>query len=169
VRLRPQSWLDWFLVLSAVFPTGWSREGFRAAGRLILAIPCLQVWADWASLRACMMSVRAQYASVGGAMAGTAGGVLTLAAAGRLAWVTGSAMATARRSRARHDDALALVGRPGPAPGVLLLDDDRPAVYCLPGRRRIVFTTGGCAAWTAASWMRSWRTSVRTWRAGITW
>lgn len=109
---------------------------------LILAIPCLRVWADWASLRACVMSVRAQCASPGGAIATTAGGLLTLAAAARLAWFTGSAVASARRSRARHDEVLALVGRRGPVPGMVLLEDDRPAVYCVPGRRRIVFTTG---------------------------
>src|ERR1039458_4994941 len=109
---------------------------------VILAIPCLRVWADWASLRACLMSVRAQYASVGGAMVSTAGGVLTLGAAGRLAWFTGSAMTSTRRRRARHDEVLCLVGRRGLVPGTVLLEDDRPAVYCVPGRRRIVFTTG---------------------------
>ncbi|MGI8448168.1 MAG: hypothetical protein ACR2MP_13505 [Streptosporangiaceae bacterium] len=45
---------------------------------LILAIPCLRVWADWASLRACVMSVRTQYASPGGALASTAGGMLVM-------------------------------------------------------------------------------------------
>src|SRR5712664_2781256 len=109
---------------------------------LILAIPCLRVWADWPSLRACVMSVRAQYASAGGAITSTAGAVLTVGAATRLAWFTGTSMASARRRRARHDEALTLVGRPGPVPGMVLLEDDRPAVYCVPGRRRIVFTTG---------------------------
>ena len=109
---------------------------------LVLAIPCLRVWADWASLRACVMSVRAQYASAGGAMASTAGLVFTMGAAGRLAWFTGTAVTASRRSRARHDEVLAVVGRRGLVPGMVLLDDDRPAVYCLPGRRRIVFTTG---------------------------
>ncbi len=109
---------------------------------LILAIPCLRVWADWASLRACVMSVRAQYASPGGALASTAGGIFTLGVAGRLVWCTASAIAGARRRRARHDEVLSLVGRRGPVPGMVLLEDDRPAVYCVPGRRRIVFTTG---------------------------
>ena len=52
------------------------------------------------------------------------------------------AVTSSRRGRARHDEALALVGRRGPVPGMVLLEDDRPAVYCVPGRRRIVFTTG---------------------------
>ncbi|MDX6396436.1 MAG: hypothetical protein QOJ73_7499 [Streptosporangiaceae bacterium] len=109
---------------------------------LILAVPCLRVWADWPGLKACVMSVRAQYASPGGALATTAGGAVTLFATGRLAWFTVSALVIARRRRTRHDEALALVGRHGPAPGMTVLDDDRPAVYCLPGRRRIVLTTG---------------------------
>jgi Zn-dependent protease with chaperone function len=109
---------------------------------LILTIPCLRVWADWASMTACAMSLRAQYATVGGAMTSTAGGLLTLTVAGRLVWFTGSALTRARRSRARHDEVLALVGRRGPVSGMVLLEDDRPAVYCVPGRRRIVFTTG---------------------------
>lgn len=109
---------------------------------LVLAIPCLRVWSDWASLRDCVMSARAQYASVGGAIASTAGWVLTLGAMGRLAWFTGTAVTRSWRSRARHDEVLAVVGRRGPVPGMVLLDDDRPAVFCVPGRRRIVFTTG---------------------------
>jgi Zn-dependent protease with chaperone function len=109
---------------------------------LILAIPCLRVWADWASMTACAMSLRAQYATVGGAVTSTAGGLLTLSVVVRLAWFTGSALTSARRSRARHDEVLAVVGRRGPVPGMMLLEDDRPAVYCVPGRRRIVFTTG---------------------------
>ena len=50
---------------------------------LILAIPCLRVVADWTSLRDCVMSVRAQYASPRGAVASTAGGLLAVAVAGR--------------------------------------------------------------------------------------
>lgn len=109
---------------------------------LIVAVPCLRVWADWASLRACMMSVRTQYASPGGALATTAAGVVTLFVTGRMAWFMVSALVIAGRRRARHDEALTLVGRLGPAPGMTVLDDDRPAVYCLPGRRRIILTTG---------------------------
>jgi Zn-dependent protease with chaperone function len=109
---------------------------------LLLTVPCLRVWGDWSSLRDCVLSARAQYASPAGALAGTTGAVFTLAAAGRLAWFTGTAVASSRRRRARHDEVLALVGRCGPVPGMVLLEDDRPAVYCLPGRRRIVFTTG---------------------------
>ena len=40
---------------------------------LLLTVPCLRGWADWSSLRDCLLSVRAQYTSPGGALASTDG------------------------------------------------------------------------------------------------
>jgi Zn-dependent protease with chaperone function len=51
-------------------------------------------------------------------------------------------VAAARRRRATPDDVLAVIAKPGPAADVRIINCDRPAVYCLPGRRRIVLTTG---------------------------
>jgi Zn-dependent protease with chaperone function len=51
-------------------------------------------------------------------------------------------VAAARRRRATPDDVLAVIAKPGPAADVRIIDCDQPAVYCLPGRRRIVLTTG---------------------------
>ena len=113
-----------------------------ALAGLVLAIPCAQLSTDPAMLRTCLSLLRAQYASPVGAVAGAAGGLLTAAVAGRVAWSCGSAAAAARRRRATHDDVLAVIARPGPAADVRIIDGDRPAVYCLPGRRRIVLTTG---------------------------
>jgi Zn-dependent protease with chaperone function len=59
---------------------------------------------------------------------------------GRITWCIGKALAGAGR-RAFHDDVLAMIARPGPT-GVRVIDDEHPAVYCLPGRRRIVLSTG---------------------------
>ena len=111
-----------------------------AAG-LILAVPCLRVSTGPAVLRACLAVMRAQYATPQGALAGVAGAVLAVGVLGRITWCTGKALAGARRRRARRDDVLAMIARPGPA-GVRVIDDEHPAVYCLPGRRRIVLTTG---------------------------
>ena len=116
--------------------------GSLALAGLVLAIPCVQLGADPAMLRACLSLLRAQYASPAGAVAGVAGGLLAAAVAGRVAWVYGSAAAAARHRRATHDDVLAVIGKPGPAADVRIIDGDRPAVYCLPGRRRVVLTTG---------------------------
>ncbi|MFF2195986.1 M56 family metallopeptidase [Streptomyces sp. NPDC058157] len=52
-------------------------------------------------------------------------------------------LARARRARTRHAELLRLVGRYDGRLGVTVLDDPRPAVYCLPGRsRRVVVSTG---------------------------
>ncbi|WP_225801079.1 M56 family metallopeptidase [Streptomyces sp. NK15101] len=57
----------------------------------------------------------------------------------------------ARRTRARHAGVLRLVGRYDPALRATVLDDDRPAVYCLPGRsRRVVVSSGAVHALTPA-------------------
>ena len=112
-----------------------------ALAGLILAVPCAQVGADLAMLRACLSLLRAQYASPAGAVAGLAGSLLMVTTLGRLTWYYWSAAASARRCRARHDDVLAVIARPGPAADIRIIDSGHPAVYCLPGRRRIVLTT----------------------------
>jgi len=109
---------------------------------LVAAIPCVRLCADPAMVRACLSMLHAQYASPAGAVTGVAGGLLAVAVAGRVAWAYGSVLATARRRRSAHDQVLAVIARPGPAADVRIIDGDRPAVYCLPGRRRIVLTTG---------------------------
>lgn len=113
-----------------------------AAAGLVLAVPCVSLSTDPAVLRGCLSMLRAQYASAAGAAAGAAGGMLALTVLARLAWFYCAAMNVARHRRARHDDALALVARPGPAPDIAVIDDDQPAAYCVPGRRRVVLTTG---------------------------
>ncbi len=112
-----------------------------AAG-LVLAVPCIRLSADPAVLRACLSLIREQYATSQGAAGGIAGGMLALGVLGRITWCTVAAMTGARSRRASHDDALALIARPAPISGVRIIDDDQPAVYCVPGRRRIVLTTG---------------------------
>ncbi len=112
-----------------------------AAG-LILAVPCIRVSADPAVLRACLSLMREQYATRQGAAASLTGGVLALGVLGRIIWSTAMVVVDARRRRASHDDALALVARAARIPGVRIIDDAQAAVYCVPGRRQIVLTTG---------------------------
>lgn len=105
---------------------------------LLAAIPCLPAGVNLDAAA----ELREHYSSAWGIVIGVTAAAVSLAMIGRLAWATVSAMAMARRRRARHAEGLALVGRPGPVAGVVVLDDDRPLVYCLPGRGRVVVTTG---------------------------
>ncbi|GGN89372.1 hypothetical protein GCM10011579_084140 [Streptomyces albiflavescens] len=111
---------------------------------LALTVPTVRVSADLAQLlQACVMALTAQYASPGGAAAGAAGAVLALAVLGRTAWCAGTALTRIRRERSEHREILDMVGRPDTTRGVVVLDHEEPAAYCLPGRhRRTVITTG---------------------------
>lgn len=58
-------------------------------------------------------------------------------------------LARARRARSRHAELLRLVGRYDAGLGATVLEDARPAVYCLPGRsRRVVVSSGAVAVLT---------------------
>jgi Zn-dependent protease with chaperone function len=120
----------------------WLASSLSVVVSVVLAIPCIRLCTDPATVRACLSLLKAQYASPAGAVTGVAGGLLAAAVAGRVAWAYGLVLAAARRRRSAHDDVLAVIARPGPAADVRIIDGDRPAVYCLPGRRRIVLTTG---------------------------
>ena len=111
-----------------------------AAG-VILAVPCLPCTLTPAAFRSCLAGMWAQHLIPEGILATAFGGLLVLTVLSRIAWCTMAALAGGRRRRACHDEVLTMIARPGPD-GVQVIDDDRPAVYCLPGRRRIVLTTG---------------------------
>lgn len=108
-----------------------------------LAVPLTAISGDVADLlQACVMAVREQYATPGGATAGMMGILLAATIAARCAWVLINSARATRRSRTAHRQALILVGRRGGEPGVTVIDNGAVAAYCVPGRRRqVVLTT----------------------------
>jgi hypothetical protein len=131
-RRRPRLGIVAWQVLTVTFVASVLLAG------LLIAIPCLP---EGVNIDAAA-ELRDHYSSAPGIAIGSIAAAASLTAIGRLLWVATSAMAAARRRRVRHDETLALVGRPGPVPGMIVLDDDRPLVYCLPGRDRVVVTSG---------------------------
>ncbi|MQA87462.1 MAG: M48 family metalloprotease [Streptosporangiales bacterium] len=118
-------------------------------GGLALSVPTVQVSANLAEvLRACVLALRSQYATPGGAAAGAVGATLALGVFVRCAYSVAATMASAVVARCRHRSTLRLVGRPGPASGVIVLDHPAPAAYCVPGLRRIA---GGHVVLTSAA------------------
>jgi Zn-dependent protease with chaperone function len=115
---------------------------------LALTVPTGQVSGDLAALlRSCVMALQEQYASPWGAAAGATGAVLALSIIGRCLWCLGVALARMMRERTRHGNVLDVVGRRDAGRGIIILESDDPAVYCLPGRkRRIIVTTAALRA-----------------------
>jgi Zn-dependent protease with chaperone function len=131
----------------------WLALGVSALASAVMAgvaltVPTVRVSADLAGLlQSCVMALRAQYASPFGAAAGATGAVLALAVLARTGYCLAAALLRAVRERAGHRQVLDLVGRADAERGVVVLDHDEAAVYCLPGRhRRTVVTTGALAS-----------------------
>lgn len=117
-------------------------------GGLALAIPTSYVSLNLAQvLEACVVALRAQYATPGGAAVGSAAAVLAFVVIARCGYCAVRELAAAGRQRRHHRDALTLLARRDDRLGAVILDHHVPAAYCLPGRhRRIVLTTAALAA-----------------------
>jgi Zn-dependent protease with chaperone function len=117
-------------------------------GALALALPAPLVSVNIAHLlEACVLALRAQYATPGGAAVASTASLLAVTVLARCTWCTAAELLGASAQRRRHRDALTLLGRPDRRLGAVVLEHAVPAAYCLPGRhRRIVLTTAALAA-----------------------
>jgi Zn-dependent protease with chaperone function len=108
-----------------------------ALAGLLLLLPTDPLGPDVAELlRTCVMALRTALSTPDASSSATLAGTLLLAiVAGGLVvggWVVGL---RARRAASRHQDLLALAGRPAMGlPGVTVLEHGRPFAYCLPGQ-----------------------------------
>ena len=87
------------------------------------------------------------FGTPGGTAAAAAGLLLAAAILTRAGWCLARALAGNRRERRAHAAFLAAAGRADPTLGAIVLDQDVPAVYCLPGGAgRIVVSSSALAA-----------------------
>ena len=117
-------------------------------GGVSLAVPGAGLSAGLAELlRACAAAISDLYASPAQAGVGLAGLLLALGVLGRCVYATAvTALGTARQRRG-HRESLALLARPSGLDGVVVVDHDTAAAYCLPGRTaRVVLTARALAA-----------------------
>lgn len=76
-----------------------------------------------------------------------AGLLLAAAVVLRTGWCLARELTRSRRARHEHATLVAATGRPCPELGVVVLDHDAPAAYCMPcGRYRLVVSAGALAA-----------------------
>ena len=92
---------------------------------------------------ACVLRLRALYATPGGATIAGLGLILAGAVAARTALTAASHLRTAGRQALRHAQTARLVGHPEPALGAVLVEHAAPAAYCVSGRHPMVIVTTG--------------------------
>lgn len=117
---------------------------------LALALPALRLSGDLSTLlRECVMALKQQYASPGGALSAAVGAATALAVLGAAGWGVSRALTGAATARRAHRDVLSLTGRsvPGSCGAPLVVEHEALAAYCVPGRGgRIVLTSAALAA-----------------------
>lgn len=131
----------WLTLLVAVFTS------LLLAG-LALAVPRIPPGEGGIGFwHACTEALRDTYASPGGALVSTVGGLSAFALVARLVVVLARDGRRLRRERRGHRDLIRLVGCHHVQPDVAILAHPLPAVYCLPGRPgQVVVTEGALAA-----------------------
>jgi Zn-dependent protease with chaperone function len=83
----------------------------------------------------------------GGTAVAVGGLLLAAAVVLRAGWCLASELARSRRDQREHAAVVAATGRPCPELGVVVLDHDAPAAYCMPsGRYRLVVSAGALTA-----------------------
>jgi Zn-dependent protease with chaperone function len=96
---------------------------------------------------ACVLRLRATYATPGGATVAGLGLILAGAVVARTALTAVTHLRAAGQQALRHAQTARLAGRPEPALGAVLLEHPQPAAYCVAGRDpTVILTTGAVAA-----------------------
>ena len=96
---------------------------------------------------ACVLRLRATYATPGGATVAGLGLTLAGAVLARTAVTATTHLRATGRQASRHAQTARLVGAPEPALGAVLVEHAQPAAYCVAGRHpTVVLTTGAVQA-----------------------
>jgi Zn-dependent protease with chaperone function len=131
---------------------GWSVLAALGLAGLTLAVHATALGGGLSHLiGACVLRLRALYATPGGAAIAGLGLILAGAVAARTALTAASHLRTTGRQAQRHAQTARLVGHPEPALGAVLVEHPEPAAYCVSGRHpMVIVTTGALRALDAA-------------------
>ncbi len=127
---------------------GWSVLAAAGLAGVTLAVHATALGGGLSHLiGACVLRLRAMYATPGGASIAGLGLIMAGAVMARTALTTVSHLHAAGRQARRHAQTARLVGHPEPALGAVLVEHPEPAAYCVAGRRpTVILTTGAVAA-----------------------
>jgi Zn-dependent protease with chaperone function len=123
---------------------GWSVLAALGLAGLTLAVHATALGGGLSHLiGACVLRLRAMYATPGGATVAGLGLILAGAVVARTVVTAVGHLRAAGREALRHAETARLVGHPDPALGAVLVDHARPAAYCVAGRHPTVILTTG--------------------------
>jgi Zn-dependent protease with chaperone function len=132
------------LAILTYLAAAWSVVAALGLAGLTLAVHATALGGALSQLiGACVLRLRATYATPGGLAVATAGLLLAGAIAARTALTATSHLRAIRRQALRHARTARLVGRPEPALGAVLVEHAQPAAYCVAGRHPTVILTTG--------------------------
>ena len=123
---------------------GWSALTALFLAGLTIAMPTTALSNGLSDvLGACIVRLRAAYATPGGAAVAGAGFTLSTTIAARIAWATLKVTRVRRTEGRRQRTLIALSGRAAADLDAVILDHPHPAAYCLSGADRTVILTRG--------------------------
>ena len=136
------------LAIITYLATAWSVLAALGLAGLTLAVHATALGgALSAAIGACVLRLRATYATPGGAAAAAAGLTLSAAVVAWTALAAAGHLRAARRQAARHTQTARLVGQPDVALNAVLVEHSQPAAYCVAGRQpTVILTTGALLA-----------------------
>ena len=136
------------LAIAAYLTAAWSVIAALGLAGLTLAVHATALGGGLSHLiGACVLRIRALYATPGGATVAGLGLVLAGAVLARAAVTAAAHLRAAGREARRHAETARLVGHPEPGLGATLVDHPQPAAYCVAGRHpTVILTTGAVQA-----------------------
>ena len=132
------------LAIVIYLTAAWSVVAALGLAGLTLAIHATALGGGLSHLiGACVLRLRATYATPGGATVAGLGLTIAGAVLARTAVTATTHVRATGRQASRHAQAVRLVGVPEPTLGAVLLEHPQPTAYCLAGRHpTVVLTTG---------------------------
>src|SRR6266852_916976 len=136
------------LAILTYLAAGWSVVAALGLAGLTLAVHATALGGGLSHLiGACVLRLRATYATPGGATVAGLGLIVAGAVVARTTVTAVTHLRTAGQQALRHAQTARLAGRPEPALGAVLLEHPEPAAYCVAGRHpTVILTTGAMAA-----------------------
>lgn len=132
------------LAIVTYLAAAWSVVVAVALAGLTLALHTSALSAGLSRLiGACVVRLRAEYGTPGGATVAAIGIIIAAAVIVRTTLAAVLQARAAGRQALRHAETARLVGRPQPALGAVVLEHDQPAAYCVAGRQPTVIVTSG--------------------------